>query len=471
MEKMDMEFKNFGSAVAKQFAEMAKGALFRVSLGKDDQGNDITKDALWAHYLASYPEGSNPIYKVRTEHDCNCCKQFIRAVGNVVAAKDNKLVSIWDVVIKNEPEYQVVADAMAKLVKSAKISDHFLHSEASAGSARTFHQLISGGQFSWDHFNVTIPRQFVVFGKDIPSRLNDLRGNHDVLLRSIKEFDDGTVELVSELMAQGSLYRGNEYKPLLEEFKKIKTKTRRLNEEELDNFVWASGVTGGLARIRNTAMGTLLVDLAGGMELEPAVKRWENVMAPANYKRPTALVTKKMVEDARKKVEELGLTSALERRYAKLDDIKITDLLFANRSTKSALSADPFDLVTVKAPVKNFDGVEEIHIDKFISDILPKAQKVEVMLENRHKGNFVSLVVPVDPTANQLFKWDNGFSWSYNGDFADSSIKEKVKAAGGNVGGELCCRLAWYNYSDLDFHMVEPSGREISYECGDGSHS
>jgi hypothetical protein len=30
-----------------------------------------------------------------------------------------------------------------------------------------------------------------------------------------------------------------------------------------------------------------------------------------------------------------------------------------------------------------------------------------------------------------------------------------VKAAGGNVSGELCCRLAWEYKDDLDFHMVE----------------
>ena len=41
--------------------------------GPDRTG--VSKDALWDTYLASFPEGSNPVYKTRTEHDCQCCKQ------------------------------------------------------------------------------------------------------------------------------------------------------------------------------------------------------------------------------------------------------------------------------------------------------------------------------------------------------------------------------------------------------------
>ncbi len=154
------------------------------------------------------------------------------------------------------------------------------------------------------------------------------------------------------------------------------------------------------------------------------------------------------------KLAELGLTSALELRYA-----------------RKALNGDVFDDIAggVAAKAKSFDKIEEIHIERFLADVLPKATSLEVLVENRHINNLVSLVAPVDPTAGALFKWDNLFSWSYSGDFADS-IKERVKKAGGNVTGDLCCRLAWFNYDDLDLHMIEPTrsvydrgAYEISY--------
>lgn len=97
-----------------------------------------------------------------------------------------------------------------------------------------------------------------------------------------------------------------------------------------------------------------------------------------------------------------------------------------------------------------------------VRNTLPRASQVEVLFENAHVSNLVSLVAPADPTSGNLFKWDNKFSWSYAGEMADS-IKERVKKAGGNVTGELCCRLAWDYTDDLDFHMHEPNAGHIYF--------
>jgi hypothetical protein len=89
----------------------------------------------------------------------------------------------------------------------------------------------------------------------------------------------------------------------------------------------------------------------------------------------------------------------------------------------------------------------------FISKIVPKANSLEVLVEDRHIPNFVSLIAPANKYAPSLFKWDNGFSWTYKDAVADS-LKEKVKAAGGKVEGKLRISLEWFNYDDLDLHLV-----------------
>ena len=68
-------FSTFKQAVTAQFALMEKGMLLTTK---------VSKDELWDTYLGSFPEGSNPIFRERTEHDCSCCKQFIRTMGDVV---------------------------------------------------------------------------------------------------------------------------------------------------------------------------------------------------------------------------------------------------------------------------------------------------------------------------------------------------------------------------------------------------
>jgi hypothetical protein len=450
-----MHFAAFKTAVAAQFETLRKHDLFRTTVGGD---------ALWDTYLASFPPGTNPVFRQRSEHDCSCCRQFIRAVGNTVAIIDGQLVSLWDITVPNEPAYQAVADAMSQLVKTEAVSNLFLHGERSAGTDKSFEQMLDHVQ-TWNHFHVNIPDKFYCKNADQGPKLSDAQARHDVLHRSLREISEDALETVLELIAQNSLYRGQEYKATLTKFQALKKKFAKLGNYDPDLYVWSliGSTPGPVAKIRGTAIGTLLIDLSEGLELEQAVRKFEAVVAPSNYKRPTALVTKKMVEDAKAKLEELGLTSALERRYARLSDISINNVLFADRGARRVLKGDVFDSLPTKTTSRrNLDRVEEIGIEKFISDIVPRAESIEAMVEGRHTSNLVSLIAPVDPTANRLFKWDNNFSWTYNGDVADS-LKERVKRAGGSVAGDLCCRLAWYNYDDLDLHMVEPPRYEIYF--------
>lgn len=452
-----MDFKIFKAAIAKQFELMARHQLFRA---------DVEKDALWDAYLAAFPPGSNPIFRERTDHDCQCCKGFIRAVGNAVAVIDGKIVSVWDAEVA-EPSYQIVAGRMAELVKSRPIANTFMHFEGTAGTDRTLVDSIEGVT-SFTHFFVNLPRQYVSAGADIATALNKTRTAQQTLKRALDELTDEAVTTVLDLISQNALYRGDEFKPAVQRFQQIMADYKRAPQDSRATLVWTlAGSAGAVAHIRNSAIGTLLVDLSDGMELEDAVKRFEtSVMAPSNYKRPTALVSKAMIEKAKAKIEELGLGSALERRYATIEDITVNNILFGNRSARKSMKADVFDDMAANVPVKHqsLDKVEDVPIAAFIADILPRISTMEVMVENRHVGNLVSLVAPADATAKPLFKWDNGFSWSYNGDVADS-IKERVKKAGGNVEGDLCCRLAWDYTDDLDFHMKEPGGHEIYFGC------
>ena len=61
-------------------------------------------------------------------------------------------------------------------------------------------------------------------------------------------------------------------------------------------------------------IGTLLVNVSNDMDLDTAVKKYEQIVAPANYKRPKAIFTKKMLEDAKKTISELGYMDSLNRR-------------------------------------------------------------------------------------------------------------------------------------------------------------
>src|SRR5438128_2106885 len=84
---MDLDFRRIKSAVAKQFEEMQSHPMFRAN---------VTGDELWDAYLSSFPAGTNPMLRERTEHDCSSCRHFIRDVGNAIAVTESGIVTIWD---------------------------------------------------------------------------------------------------------------------------------------------------------------------------------------------------------------------------------------------------------------------------------------------------------------------------------------------------------------------------------------
>lgn len=79
-----------------------------------------------------------------------------------------------------------------------------------------------------------------------------------------------------------------------------------------------SAKVGYVGRIRNTAIGTLLVDISNGRELDESVRAYERIVAPANYQRPKTIATKKMIQAAEARVIELGLMDALQGDMQKL---------------------------------------------------------------------------------------------------------------------------------------------------------
>lgn len=413
---------------------------------------DIDRDEIFNVYLNSFEEDDRQFY------NCNCCKSFLRQYGSIVAIKDGVVESIWDI-DNPEEEYAQSVKALKKYVKSLKVVGPFYSDQKDCGTEKNFsekHQIV------WDHFFFKMPSSHVLV--DSGSKESQITSSKDVLMRSLEELSEDSVSTVLELIDQNSLYRGNEYKKMLVDFQKLQKKYKKVSTKLKDNFCWENSTKdASVSRIRNSAIGTLLIDLSENMELDKAVRRFESVVAPANYKRPTALVTPRMVEAAQKTIKELGFEGSLYRRQLSDKDLNVNNTVFVSRSNK-ALLGDVFDEIKEDVVVnpKSLSKVEEVHIEKFINDIVPKSKSIKVLVESSHINNFVSLVGPKEDDDKSMFKWNNNCSWSYTGGVADS-IKERVKKAGGNVTGKLRVSLSWSNYDDLDLHVKNPKGDHIYF--------
>ena len=318
-----------------------------------------------------------------------------------------------------------------------------------------------------------LPSKFVdTSGKSEGDIKGGFRDTRNVFKRSLDEITEESLLTVLELISQNSLYRGKEWEAVLKEFLKYKKVYDKLKTTEKENYTWEQSVKvgGTIGRIKNHSMGTLLINISEGMDLNTAVGKFEFIVGDG-YKRSTPVYSEKQFEAGKKEIIEQGYRESLDRRFANPDDISINNILFSNKdSAKRIVGADIFDEMLSSIPVnpKKFSKVEEISIDNFIKDILPTAKELEVFLENKHSNNMASLIAPVDRDSKTMFKWNNNFSWAYSGNITDSSMKERVKSAGGNVEGVLRFSIQWndneFDGNDLDAHCIEPNkSYEIYY--------
>jgi len=452
-------FSSFAKAIHTKYSAMAKNILYEVTADRNE---------LFDAYLKAFPEGTDPIYLTRTEHSCNCCSNFIRNLGNLVTIKDGVVSTIWDVPGLEYP-YDVVAKALHELVLSKPIEKVFFSNEKTYGNESTKQLLESGAVKTWKHFHGVVPAH--AYTQKVGEETGSINAIVQVMKRGLTEI---TLDVLVDIMdmindkENKPLYRGEEFKRAVDEFIGLKKEFIKATNKDL--FVWEN-YNKPSARFRNTVIGTLAVDLSDGMDLDVAVRAYGVKVDPVNYKHPTSLVTPTMAKQAVDTIKSLGLEESLERRMANLSDISVQNVLWVDNSVQNQLKEGLLGLALADMKEKPVDitKAKDIKIADFMVSILPKASSIELYVENRHQGNFVTLTAPQHPVgATPLFQWKNEFGWAYEGGVTDSLIETRVKAKGGKTNATLRCSLAWFNIDDQDLHVKTPSGEIICFHNSRG---
>lgn len=444
-------FPKFSSAVRAQFDKMAKGYLFEV---------ECDRDTLWDVYLSAFPEGTNPLFRERTEHDCSCCKSFIRGVAHIVGFVDGEIVTVWDV--KDVPHpYDVVAQALADKVRELVVAAPLFTQMPKFGADVTREMLENGKVKEWRHFSITMPR--AVVSDDAATYRSKAVSAAGVFKRGLEELTLDALLTVAGLIEEKVLYRGEEWLKRVKEFTAHKEAYSALNSATARaNYVWMN-YKDSCALLKNTSMGTLIEDVAK-LDLESAVRKYEAMVAPANYKRSKSLITPMMVEKAVAKLGELGLDGAVKRRHARLSDVSVNDVLFVDNAAAPHMKDGLTDLLMGEVKRKPFDAkrAADIRVEDFVQNVLPNAKSLDVVLAHKNQSNFMTMTGPKEEDTGKLFAWDNDFAWSYDGDVTDS-LKDRVKKAGGDVNAAFRVSLGWYNTDDLDLHCESPAEGHIYF--------
>lgn len=493
-------FQEIAGLVNERFVSMQKQKmLFR---------SNVTGRELWNLYISNFKEEDDPVFRDpnSSTHTCNLDKSFILRYGNTVTIEDGQIVSMWDLELdKNDPYYKSLK-AMSDKIKQSSIAGIFVETYDSLNvmnyektsrnanvhtlgipvnykiytkeEANAYPNKVRVGEpYEFHHFFGKLSGIFVdTTGKSIEAIVGHNHSNFSVFKRAMEEFNEDTLDLVLQLIDQGSLKDSNSYRPALEHTYSLLKQYNTVNKKELWLWEKAYFLPENVCKFRNNLLGTFCVELCEGKDLNKAWEDWNKRVDPQNYQKTVAPITKRQIEDAKKFVEKNGYSESFDRRIAKLSDIDVSDI----KHTKAEEDVAPvsvFDKVSPSKPTRHkrsqFDNVDEVSIDKFMTDILPKATSIEVFVENWMIKNFATLTTAKSKDAKNPFKWNNTFSKTFIGNLAGKSdIKNAVKSRGGITEAFLRCSMHFPETTDdYDLHMYEPNGEHIYFRNCKGSES
>ena len=507
--------KEFNKQIQEQFSLMTKtNKLFKSS---------FTGKQVWNLYLESFEDDPKFRDPKSSQHNCNHCDNFIKRYGNIVAIDENlNLITLFDFEAKDE--YIPVAKALSKEINKYVIKDVFFETYNELNSlpyescnktqssfrlgidknikrytkaeAELYGVVKPNELRTFNHFHLNLPSKFVnKSGNSIESIIAKYKDKYSVFKRTMEEIPLDTLNLVNDLINQGSLLNGTAHLHFIDEIILYYSKIPKFDTTQKSSLVktldgsafvkktitsiesnWFWKITYNMsertAKFKNTLIGTLCSELAEGMELNKACLNWNKRVDPANYHKATAPITQKQIAEAKLFVEDNNYTESFNRRFATIDDINISEILHSNVGNGEIKSVSIFDNVKSSGSGRHkrneFENIEEVHIDKFMRDILPGCASIEVMLENRMDGNMCTLTTANIIDSKGIFKYSNNYSKTFNGNLAGKSqIKEAVKAKGGKIDGILRFSIMWAendeDNSDLDAHCIEPDNNLISF--------
>ncbi len=370
--------------------------------------NLFTVDAgdLYAAYLDNLPADQ------RQHHTCHCCRRFIEQYGSlaVITESGHVVPAMWGT--DGVPAiYRDAVAAMANHVARGRVTGVFLSKDTTWGTPQT-------GE--WTHF-AQVPRSDLVYrnraltaGQAIAAKREDF----GTLNRGLAEFSRDHVAQALTLLEADALYRAEKVIGPARWLLQLHDARNGKRGPARDNVTWLAVASApvGFCTPRSSMVGTLLEDIAAGMDFATVKKRFDAKMHPLQYQRPQAPASAGNIAQAEKLVAELGLEPALHRRFARLEELQT--IWTPTEAEKPAAKGGVFGHLQPKGEAKPAAlnvPPQTITFEKFRRNVLPTAKQIEFYLPGRSL-NFCAMLTAVHADAPPLLQWDseearNPFSW------------------------------------------------------------
>ena len=385
----DYDFPPFADAVRKG-AQALEGPLFVVE----------TKTPLWTLYLEGFSDE-----KQRQIHTCHGCRRFIEQYGALVQVDEvgNFRSVFWNSAAVPDL-YVPSVEAMQDAVERARIVGAFFSSDARWGNGPNYDKKRN---VSWDHFCVANPSIFKHALLEPQQRAAEIREEVGMIGRAISDFPRHSAQRAVQILLAEQLYRGEKVLGVAQWFLHIHDDVVSVKDRRRrDALMWREAATAppGFAHVRSSMIGTLLEDLLTG-DVDTARRKFAEKMHPLQYRRPTAAPTAGQIDAAEKVIAALNAQHALERRYARREDISL--IVWERIEAVPPKGGGVFDHLrkpTVAAP-QEISGATPITWTKFEATVLPSAERLQYFISERAQP-FIALTTAAHADAPPMLQWD-----------------------------------------------------------------
>jgi len=347
-------------------------------------------------------------------HNCTACKSFLRHYGGLVTITENGHTTsvLWDE--EAVPAfYRESVFELRRAVERAAVIGPFLSPLVQWGIPKTD---------IWTHMAVWAPKPYTHPLLTAGQAMAALRENFQTVERALHDFRAPHIAEAIRLLEAEHLPQSERFIAPLHWLANLHDKRAEASSKARKaNVLWRAIATApeGYCHPRASMTGTLLEDIAAGISFHEVKRRFTEKMHPLKYQRPQAAPKAGAIANAETVFAKMGLAPALERRWARLDEIQTAWAPFTPRLRPT--SGGIFSHLAPKGSGRTARPSGEPAVtmtwEKFARVVLPAAEAIEAFV---HGGSalmpFVSLTAPVNEDAPPILKWDrdderNPFAW------------------------------------------------------------
>lgn len=384
----DHDYSALLTSVAGSFAAAVTGQT-RLFMTDADGLNDL--------YLGSLPSE-------RQTHNCAACRHFIARFGGLVAIAESGEARpvMWSP--DGVPEfYRPAFAALYDRVKRARVTGTFLSNLLTWGTPTTG---------DWSHMAVTPPAALLYRARALTpgQAMAAAKENYRTVITALSEFTPTMLDEALRILQADALARSEKF---IGPVKWLRTLHDRPKGKIGENILWRAIATApeGYCHPKASVIAPLLDDIVAGLPFADIKARFEAKIHPLIYQRPQAAPAAGNIKAAEALFEKMGLAPALERRFARIEDLQTIWI-----PTKPREDAKPTGGVFGHLKPKGETAVPVVDLpaatmtwDKFARTILPNSERVEINVPGH--GRFIAMTTAVNADAPQIMKWDSPVAW------------------------------------------------------------